>query len=210
MTDKDFDLDDAYGLKTREDILRYYRSLAPNYDDDFARAMDFRVPRLIAEAYAAEAIGPVLDVGAGTGLLAAELQGLGVAPVDGVDISPEMIAIARGKGLYRELREGDVTGRLDLPDSAYVGCVSSGTFTFGHVGPEAIGELLRVTESGGFFALSVHSGVYAAAGFAARFRTLEEEGWITRFSAEDIAFYGPPATGPHAQDHGFLVTFRKV
>lgn len=210
MGNKGFDLDDAYGLKTPEELLRYYRTLAPSYDADFAAAMDFRVPQLIAEAYAAEAIGPVLDVGAGTGLLAAELHKRGVTPVDGVDISPEMIAVARGKGVYRDLHLGDVTTRMDFPDSSYLGCVSSGTFTFGHAGPEAIEEMLRVTESGGFFALSVHSGVYAAAGFAARFSALEEEGSIMCFRAADIAFYGPRATGPHAGDHGFLVTFRKV
>ena len=209
MTESDFDLDDAYGLKSREDILRYYRALAPNYDDDFARALDFRVPGLVAEAYAAAGRGPVLDVGAGTGLLAAELSRRGVAPVDGIDISPEMIELARAKGMYRALHLADVTGRLDFADGSYEGCVSSGTFTFGHVGPEAFDELLRVTRTGGLFAVSVHAGVYEAGGFADRFAALADAGRITAFQTEDIAFYGPGSEGPHAKDRGFVVTFRK-
>lgn len=210
MTGKDFDLDDAYGLQSREDILRYYQSLAPRYDQDFALALDFRVPAYVARAYAALAGGPVLDVGAGTGLLAAELVALDVAPVDGIDISPQMIAVARSKGLYGALYEADVTARLPIKDGTYAGCVSSGTFTFGHVGPEAFDELLRVTRSGGAFAVSVHAGVYGAAGFAARFAALEAAGAITGFATQDIAFYGPQSQGPHAQDRGFVVTFRKA
>jgi len=210
MTDKDFDLDDAYGLKSREDILRYYQGLAPNYDEDFARAMDFLVPATIAEAYAKAGAGPVLDVGAGTGLLASELAARGVSPVDGIDLSPDMVAIARGKALYRALYEADVTARLPFADGAYAGCVSSGTFTHGHVGPGAFDELLRVTAAGGFFALSVHSGVFFAAGFAERFAALEALGLIGGFQALDIAFYGPSCSGPHAADRGYLVTFHKV
>jgi len=40
----------------------------------------------------------------------------------------------------------------DIPDSAYGG-ISVGTFTHGHVGPEAIDELLRVAGPGTLFAM---------------------------------------------------------
>lgn len=209
MTDKDFDLEDAYGLRTREDILRYYQALAPSYDSAFAAAMEFRVPALVAVAYAALGGGPVLDVGAGTGLLGSELVARGVSPVDGIDLSPEMITLARAKGIYRALHQADVTLPLAMPDGTYAGCVSSGTFTWGHVGPSAFDELLRVVRPGGIFAVSVHSGVYEAAGFARRFAELEAQGRICSLCAEDIAFYGETATGPHAQDRGYVVTFAK-
>ena len=44
---------------------------------------------------------------------------------------------------------------MPVDDATYDGVVSSGTFTLGHVGPEAIGELLRVTKTGGHIVISV-------------------------------------------------------
>ena len=63
--------------------------------------------------------GAVLDVGCGTGRLGAELYRLGVSPIDGIDISPEMLAKARGKSgpdgapVYRSLIEADLTAALE-------------------------------------------------------------------------------------------------
>ena len=42
----------------------------------------------------------------------------------------------------------------------YRGIVSSGTFTRGHVGPEALPHLLAVAEAGAQFALSINAAVY--------------------------------------------------
>jgi SAM-dependent methyltransferase len=92
--------------------------------------------------------GPVLDVGAGTGLVGAALRGLGWAgEIDGIDLSPQMLDQAREKQVYRDLIEADVTRPLPLP-GGYNGVVSSGTFTHGHVGPEALGPMLAVAAPG--------------------------------------------------------------
>nr|WP_240973214.1 class I SAM-dependent methyltransferase [Nonomuraea sp. FMUSA5-5] len=47
-----------------------------------------------AELVRAAGPGPVADAGCGPGRLAAHLHGLG-SPVSGVDLSPQMIAVAR-------------------------------------------------------------------------------------------------------------------
>jgi len=85
------DLDGAYALKTPEDSVKLYGDWAETYDDSFASASGYQLP---------EAVGPVLDVGAGTGLVGVALQGLGVNLVDGTDISSAMLAEAAMKDCY--------------------------------------------------------------------------------------------------------------
>ena len=57
-------------------------------------------------------VGPVLDLGCGTGLLGLALADLPVRPLIGVDISPRMLAGAAAKELYAELHEADVMAEL--------------------------------------------------------------------------------------------------
>lgn len=202
------DLEGAYALRTPEDSVRYYRDWAERYDRDFAGNMAYRSPDAVAELYAAlGGQGPVLDVGAGTGLVAEALARRGIGPVDGIDISEEMLKVAAAKGVYRQAIRADLTRPLALPDGAYAGCVSAGTFTQGHVGPAALGELLRITAPGGFFVLTVHVAVYERGGFAEAFARMAEA--ITSFATLPIDIYGAGATGDHAGDSAWLVSFRR-
>ena len=209
MTGKDHDLDGAYALKTPEDSVQYYRDWARDYDRDFAGAMAYRSPAEVARVFAAlGGTGPVLDVGAGTGLVGQALAEAGIGPVDGLDISAEMLARAAEKQVYRSTITADLTQVLPLPDSAYSGIISAGTFTTGHVGPEAFGELLRVTRPGAVFAVTVHSAFYKAAGFAACFATLGDR--ITEFRTEPFDIYGAGADGDHSTDKGWIVSFLRT
>lgn len=151
------DLENAYDLKTTDDAKRLYADWAETYDQDFAADMDFVLPQRVAQAFAdAGGAGPVLDFGTGTGLVGKALAKLGIGPVDGADLSPEMLAVARRKGVYRDLVEGDVLDGYTMPGAPYAGVVSSGTFTHGHVGPEAIDVLLTLAAPGAQFALSIN------------------------------------------------------
>lgn len=210
MTDPD--LNAAYALNGPEDCRRLYATWAERYDHDFARAMDYRLPRLVAQAFlAAGGTGPrggaVLDVGAGTGLLGLALRAEGFAdPLDGIDLSPEMLARAGQLGLYRDLLNADVTRPLALA-GGYGGLVSSGTFTHGHVGPSALPGLLALVRPGGLVAISVNAGVWAAQGFAAALEALP----LSDLALAEAAIYGPAADGldpDHAADRALIVTFR--
>jgi predicted TPR repeat methyltransferase len=53
-------------------------------------------------------IGPVLDLGCGTGLAAVALADLPLGPFVGVDLAPRMLERAREKRLYAELHERDI------------------------------------------------------------------------------------------------------
>jgi predicted TPR repeat methyltransferase len=208
MMGQDDELDAAYALRSPADSVQYYRDWARRYDRDFAAEMGYRSPEAVARLYAAlGGSGPVLDVGAGTGLVAEALARLGIAPVDGIDISDDMLKIAEAKGVYRDAIRADLTCPLPMADGAYAGCVSAGTFTEGHVGPAVLEELLRIAAPGAHFVLTVHAAVYEAGGFAGRFAALAVD--IDAFRTEPFQIYGPDATGDHAQDTGWLVSFRK-
>ena len=48
------------------------------------------------------------DLGCGTGRTGSWLRRHGVAAIDGVDLTPEMLAVAHAKGVYRRLVEADL------------------------------------------------------------------------------------------------------
>jgi len=203
------DLENAYALRTTDDARRLYASWAETYDADFVDSHDFVLPGLVARAFAENGgAGPVLDFGSGTGIVGEELAKLGIGPVDGTDLSPEMLSVAARKGVYRTLVAGDITAGLSLPDNSYGGVVSSGTFPHGHVGPDAIDELLRLAAPGALLALSINGAHFEAAGFAARFRALT--GRIRDLVLPEVRFYGNKATGSHKDDTGVIARFRKV
>ena len=202
------DLEGAYALETPADNAAYYRDFAARYDSGFAAETGYVVPREVARLFMAHAgpeHGPVLDIGAGTGLLA---EHLGAFPVDGIDISPEMLAAAGAKGLYRRRIVADLTLPLDLPDASYGGLVSSGTFTHGHVGPVALAELLRVARPGALFCLGINLAVFDEAGFGSAFARLVADGAITPVAFRDLAFY-EGVEHAHSNDRGVAALFSK-
>ncbi|MBS0126067.1 class I SAM-dependent DNA methyltransferase [Thetidibacter halocola] len=208
MTGKKPGLDAAYGLEGADANRRLYADWAETYDRSFAQDMAYCLPQAVAQTFHAEGgVGPVLDLGAGTGLCGQALAALGVGPVDGTDLSAEMLAVARDKGVYCALFEGDLLARLPVADGAYTGAVSSGTFTHGHVGPEALDEVLRILAPGGLAVLSVNAEHWEARGFARRFDALSER--IEGLKMAEMPIYGEGATGPHAQDRALIVVFRR-
>lgn len=202
------DLDDAYSIETPEDNKRYYAKFAETYDSGFAADMDFRLPVLVADRFvAAGGAGPVLDFGCGTGLVGEALAANGTGPVDGLDLSPEMLDRARDKGVYRSLMEGDILDGLVLAEGQYDGVTSSGTFTHGHVGPEALDALLRLARPGAVFALSINAEHFASRGFSQKLAALD--GQIAGLQTPEVAIYGDRSTGAHKDDMGIIAVFRK-
>ena len=201
----------AYGLDSPEANRRLYRHWAATYDRDFAERSGYRFAWLVAEAFlAAGGTGPVLDAGCGTGLIAEHLPK--DLAIDGVDISPQMLAEARRKGRYARLVEADLTQPLPFADAVYAGLTSAGTFTHGHVGPEVLRELLRVLKPGAVCALSGNKVFYENAGFREAFAALTAEGTISppRLREERIYEAGAAAPEGHEHDRGFIIVFSRL
>ncbi len=202
-------LKDAYSLKTPEDSINLYKTWASTYDDDFAKQNDYRSPIEIAKYYAKysnDTDTPILDVGAGTGLIG-ECLNHSISEVDAIDISPEMLNIARIKNCYSKIIEADLTKRLLINDNHYGAIVSAGTFTHGHVGPNVLDELLRVTCSGGLFVFTIHYKLFKKAGFDKKFLEIKKN--ITKPIFYEVDVYGNNADKDHGSDQVIITVFRK-
>lgn len=204
---KEHDLDGAYDLKTPEDSVAYYRDWAEDYDEGFAASYGYVVPGLVARIFLeAGGEGPVLDIGAGTGLVAEGLRGL---EVDGIDISAEMLDVAARKGIYRRCIRADLTQPLEIADASYQGFISAGTFTHGHVGPVCLPELMRIARPGALFALSINAAVFDGAGFGSAFAGLVADGTIEPVRFRWVRHY-EGADHEHAEDVGLIALFRRA
>ena len=204
---QDYDLDNAYQIDGPDSAKTLYGKWAKTYDASFADDWGFAAPRLIAEIYRSQAGDdtPILDIGAGTGKVAEHLGG---ALVDAFDITPQMLDVARGKGLYRHLIEGDLLQPLALADDSYGGVISCGTFTHGHVGPACLPELLRVTRPGGLFVCGTIPAVLDGMGFGSALARLQAAGAITPLRFVEIEIYDQKHHD-HADDRGLVIVFRK-
>jgi ubiquinone/menaquinone biosynthesis C-methylase UbiE len=140
-------------------IRTAYDTVAEDYHSlvqDSLATMPF--DRAMTDAFASLISGPVLDVGCGPGHRTAYLQGLGLDSF-GIDLSPEMISVARQK--YPDLRfsVGSMLD-LDLPDASVGGVLSS--YSIIHLPPSevpvALAEFYRVLAPGGYVLVAFHVG----------------------------------------------------
>ena len=203
-------LNDAYSVKTPEDNIKLYKVWASSYDDDFAKKNDYRSPVLISnyyDKYSNKNDVPVLDVGAGTGLIAEVMNKKNIIDIDAIDISPEMLESAKSKNCYNKLIEADLTKNLDIDNNYYGAIVSAGTFTHGHIGPNALDELLRVTKPSGLFVITIHSKVYVNQNFEQKFQDINEQ--ITDLTFHEEKAYGNNPDKDHGNDTVFITVFRK-
>lgn len=96
------------GTPDRTYVAGLFDAYAGTFEEHLTGALQYRTPQLLADLLRERGIprGPALDIGCGTGLMAATLAG-DVEVIDGIDIAPAMIEKARARGLYRSLAAGD-------------------------------------------------------------------------------------------------------
>jgi len=174
----------VYAGGAPEEVAAGYDAWAATYEADMARA-GYRHPAVclaLLARHLPRGAAPLLDAGCGTGLIGEWLGILGYPEADGLDLSEGMLAVAAEKGVYRALHRLALGGPLPFAGGAYAGIVSSGVFTTGHVGAEALGELARVCAAGGVLVVTVKMPLW-------------EEGFARR--AADAGFVLAEATAPY-------------
>ena len=148
----DHHLEKVYGATTSEALSAAYLGWAKDYDTDVS-SMGYRFPILGAAILARHLLkndATILDAGAGTGLIGGWLHDLGYTHLTALDLSTEMLDQARSRGVYGQLEAGDMMKRLPFPDNSFEAVIAVGVFTQGHVPPQGLEELLRVSQVRGY------------------------------------------------------------
>ncbi|MDO8645680.1 MAG: class I SAM-dependent methyltransferase [Candidatus Planktophila sp.] len=217
MSDEPLGLDEAYSVKSPDDNRRLYAKWAATYETSFVDAKQYRYPKAIAEVFN-DVVGPVtrvLDIGTGTGLTGMYL--LRLRPdlvIDGMDISPEMLAQAQsklrqdGSAVYRALFERDLTRAVPNENPPYEALFSSGTFTHGHLGPECIANLLPLLEHNGWLVIGVNNEHFESRGFEQELASLVDLGLIQSPEILRIDVYEPGSVH-HGDQARVIITRRR-
>jgi predicted TPR repeat methyltransferase/thioredoxin-like negative regulator of GroEL len=153
----------------------YIRTVFDGYADRFEShliSLQYGIPvaiRAILQNHpkiaAGLSLGKVLDLGCGTGLVALAIGDLPIESITGVDLSPRMLAHARAKRLYAELREADILADLTTHDDRWPLIVAADVLCYMGALEDLLALVHRRLEPAGWFVFSVerllpdHDGV---------------------------------------------------
>ena len=149
----------VYSSRTIQELEERYDAWAQDYEHDVSN-FGYKSPDVITRLigrYVEKQDGPILDAGAGTGILGQRLASCGYNNLSGIDLSRAMLDVAQEKGVYRELQQMVLGDHLDFSDNHFSAVISMGVFTENHAPPESFDELIRITKPGGHIVFSVRS-----------------------------------------------------
>jgi SAM-dependent methyltransferase len=141
------------------DTRTSYDTVAESYADFVSDALEKQpYMRAALTLLAAQAGGPVVDVGCGPGQFTGYLASLG-AEASGIDLSPAMVDLARSAHPGLRFEVGSMTD-LALPDASVAGVLAFWSLI--HVPddevPVALGHFRRVLRPGGLLVIGYHVG----------------------------------------------------
>ena len=166
---------DIYKIKKPEELLKYYQDWTYNnkYNKDMVD-WNYTAPQetvSILKKYALNKNSKILDAGCGTGLVGIELKKYSYLNIEGVDFSQSMLDLVP-QNIYKKIEKIDLNKALKFKDNIYDAIMCVGTFTYGHVKPQALDELIRITKNKGFICFTINEGIYEEYGFDNKIKEL--------------------------------------
>ena len=161
---ENLDLKDA---KNDNRLTEVYRDWAKKYDYDNDHVLGtVSQPKSVnlLSTRLKDKTAKIIDVGCGTGLVGEKLKAKDFIYFDGLDISKDMLSIAKSRG-YRNLFLGSLNKQLPVLDDAYDAAMCIGVFTHGHVSSDRFNELCRIVKPGGYVCFTINEGVFEKYGF---------------------------------------------
>ena len=174
MISKIYDTLHAADLVELEHI---YKNWAKKYEDDVINMAGYVGHLITSElllSYLRNTQAKIFDAGCGTGLVGEILIKNSFQNLVGVDFSQEMLNIAKQKNVYQSLDLVDLTKKLDYEDNLFDAIICAGTFTCGHVGPDALREMVRITNQGGYICFTVRKQEWEASPYIQIINDLED------------------------------------
>jgi len=194
MSQKDIeDKIPIYKLKTTEEVMEYYNIWGEKnkYDQDMVDWNYTGPKETVAEfkKYALNKEIKIFDAGCGTGLVGIELRKYDYLNIDGADLSKKLLDLVP-KGYYKKLEQIDLNKHINADDNTYGGILCVGTFTYGHVKPQALDEFIRIAADKGLICFTINEGIYEKYGFDKKIKELSDKGsWTMKefFKSDYIA-----------------------
>jgi len=181
---------DIYKLTTSEELLKYYQDWTEKnkYNQDMVN-WKYTAPQetvSVLKKYVFNKNCKILDAGCGTGLVGIELKKCGYSNIDGVDFSQNMLDLIP-QDIYKKIEKVDLNKLLKFKDNMYDVIMCVGTFTYGHVKPQALDELIRITKNKGVICFTINEGIYEEYGFDNKIKELTNNKlWnVKEFSKSD-------------------------
>ena len=153
-----------------EYVRDLFDGFAERFDAELAEGLDYRTPGLLASALREAGASPAgqgrgLDLGCGTGLSGVALAPL-VRRLEGLDLSPRMLAQARRRGVYAALHLADLVEWLPAHPGAFELVAAADVLNYlGDLRP-ALAGIAAALRPGGLAAFSLEAGGEGGAAFA--------------------------------------------
>jgi predicted TPR repeat methyltransferase len=143
----------------------YIRTVFDGYADRFEthlNALQYGIPGAIRsfllnhpKIASGLSLGKVLDLGCGTGLVALAIGDLPIESLTGVDLSPRMLAHAKAKARYTELRENDIIADLTAHEERWPLIIAADVLCYTGALEPLLDLVHARLEQGGWFVFSV-------------------------------------------------------
>ena len=143
-------------------VTALFDATAARFEESLLERLDYRAPQHLFDAVHAhrDRLPPtlaILDFGCGTGLLGLAFRAM-AQRLDGIDLSPRMIAEARRKKIYDSLRAGDLLDPPDPTAARYDLVLAADVFNYlGDLTPAFAAAASRLAP-GGMLAFTIEEG----------------------------------------------------
>ena len=145
-----------------DECIQYvYRRFAPYFDSNLCEELGYKGPEHL-QAMVDSVLGArdriaVLDLGCGSGLAGVRFKPK-AATLIGVDLSPEMIELARARGIYDRLEVAEITAWLGQAPQQFDLIIGCDCFIYFGDLDQVVAPAAKVLRPGGVFAFTVEKG----------------------------------------------------
>jgi predicted TPR repeat methyltransferase len=193
------DADEAAAPIARAEAMRYqqrsdagyvrhlFDQFSSDYDARMRGQLGYQAPEILRELAGLVMPGAeglvVLDLGCGTGLAGVAFADM-AASLDGIDLSPAMIAKARALGVYRTLAVADIESALAAGGEDYDLVLAADTLVYlGDLAATFAGVAERL-KPGGLFLFTVESSSGSAFELGPKRRWRHTESYLRKIAAD--------------------------
>ncbi|KAJ7390673.1 Methyltransferase domain [Desmophyllum pertusum] len=154
---------------TEKELKDFYVEWSKTYDTDLnkAQAQYHRLQTKLFDAKIKEVFKDkpkdeikIVDAGAGTGMIAAELKKLGYTNLAALDISPEMLKKAEKKNLYKKFVCAALNDKPipEIETGEFDALICCGSLAIAHIESDSFVEMVRMVKPGGVIHFNIRPG----------------------------------------------------